>query len=168
VAVTATTPVIRAAAAALAFLACVPLLLAGWVVSGGASSSLPFVLAAAATAWSVSAFARERLRLYASGAAAALFLVLASTVTDSTRVETQAELERTRFGLPFGYVEAELSATPPLPYEQTWNPWEDPARLRPWALLASCGVAVCVAAAAVRLTQAARRPRATRSPRPGS
>jgi hypothetical protein len=166
VALAATSPVIRAVAAALAFAVCVPLLLAGWVVSGGTSSDLPFVLAAVATACGVAAFARERLRLYASGAAGALFLVLASTVMDSTRIETQAELGRTRFGLPFGYVEAELSATPPLPYELTWNPWEDPARLRAWAFLASCGIAVGLVAAAVGLTHVARHARAGRPPRP--
>ena len=159
---------IRAAAAALAFAVCVPLLLAGGVLSGGTSSGLPFVLAAVATAYGVSAFARERLRLYASGAAGALFLVLASSVMDSTRVETQAELRRTRFGLPFGFVEADLTVTPPLPYELTWNPWEDPAGLRAWAFLASCGIAVSLAAATVGLTQAARHARARRSPRPGS
>lgn len=90
----------------------------------------------------MAAGAARRARRFALAAGAALFLVLASAVVDTARVETERELAQARFGLPFEFVEARSSLTPPLPARISWNPWEDPAVLLPVAFLASVGAVV--------------------------
>jgi hypothetical protein len=73
----------------------------------------------------------------------ALFLVLASSGCVSTTVDSEAELSRAEFGLPFPYLEAQLSLSPPsFPYSARWNPWEHPAQVHVRPLLASFAVVV--------------------------
>ena len=120
---------IRALRCAGVVLLCLPMLFLTLIVSGSTGNAVPGLVALAAivpllwSAWT------GRWSWYVVLPALALFAVLAATILDTTVVETEAELRSARFGVPFDFVEAKLSANPPLPYQVGWNPWEDPAEL---------------------------------------
>ena len=115
---------------------CLPLLFAASVVSGSTGAPAPFVLALAAAVL-LAAGAWAGCWWYTPVPALALFLILLGAVFDSTVVKDDDDLRAARFGLPFDFVEAELSVSPPFPYRVGWNPWENPAQLLVPQLVAS-------------------------------
>ena len=144
---------IRALRCAGVVLLCLPLLFLALIVSGSTSNAAPGLLALAAMLPPLASAWTGRWSWYALLPGLALFGVLAATILDTTVVESEAELLSARFGLPFDFIEAELSANPPLPYEVGWNPWEDPAELDLLPFLASYGVVLGALALAVAVVK---------------